>query len=71
MWSWILAVVGSFGVFTIGSKNIYGWVVLFLNECLWVAYALHTHQYGFIFASALYMGAYIRNYLNWRKDDKE
>lgn len=66
MWSWVLAIVGGFGVFQIGSKKIYGWGILFLNECLWVIYAISTHQYGFIFAAVIYIAAYIRNYMKWK-----
>ena len=47
MWSWILAFCGISGTFLIGRKNIWGWVVLFFNETLWLVYATQTKQYGF------------------------
>ena len=67
MWSWVLAVVGVTGIFTVGSKNHLGWYVLLVNECLWTIYAVTTHQYGFIFASVAYSIVYIISVLHWRK----
>ena len=44
MWSWVLAVVGITGIFFVGRKTVWGWLVLMVNECLWIAYALQTRQ---------------------------
>ena len=67
MWSWVLAVVGITGIFFVGRKTVWGWLVLMVNECLWVAYALHTRQYGFILASIGYGTVYIKSYVKWKK----
>ena len=69
MWSWFLAIVGSFGLFFVGGKKIWGWGILILNECIWVAYALSTKQYGFIAYSIMYVSMYVRAILNWGKDE--
>lgn len=66
-WSWILAVVGVSGMFLVGQKVLKGWIVLFCNECLWIAYALSTKQYGFIVMATAYIIVYIRSYSEWRK----
>jgi hypothetical protein len=68
MWSWLLACVGVVGTFFVGRKTIWGWIVLFFNECLWIAYALITKQYGFIFGSLAYMSVYVRSYIHWSKE---
>jgi len=68
-WSWILAVVGSFGLFTVGSKLRWGWFVLICNEFLWVIYALQSKQYGFIMYSFLYVAMYIRAMYKWDDND--
>jgi hypothetical protein len=65
MWSWVLAVVGITGIFFVGRKTVWGWLVLMVNECLWVAYALQTRQYGFILASIGYGAVYVRSFLKW------
>jgi hypothetical protein len=69
LWSWVLGIVGTTGIFFVGSKNKWAWFLLIFNECLWVSYATVTKQYGFYFASLAYVVVYIRNILNWNKKD--
>jgi hypothetical protein len=68
MWSWILAVIGISGIFLVGQKTIWGWLILCVNECLWIAYGLSTKQYGFIAMAVAYATIYIRSYIHWRKE---
>jgi hypothetical protein len=67
-WSWLLAAIGVTGIFFVGRKTIWVWLILCLNECLWIVYALITDQYGFIVAAVAYGIVYIRSYLHWRRD---
>ena len=68
MWSWILAVIGISGIFLVGQKTIWGWLILCSNEFLWIAYGLHTKQYGFIFMAVAYATIYLRSYNRWRQE---
>ena len=68
MWSYVLAASGVTGIFFVGRKTIWGWLVLLLNECLWIVYAVTTEQYGFIFAAIAYAVVYIKSYLLWRRE---
>lgn len=69
MWSWVLAVIGVTGIFLVGRKTIWGWLILCINECLWIMYGLATKQYGFIVMALSYAAVYIKSYIHWRKDD--
>jgi nicotinamide riboside transporter PnuC len=66
-----LAAIGVTGIFFVGRKTIWGWLVLLLNECLWIVYAVTTKQYGFIFAAIAYAVVYIKSFLHWRNEDEE
>ena len=68
MWSYVLAVIGVTGIFFVGRKTIWGWLVLLFNEVLWITYALITDQYGFIFSAIAYAVVYIKSYLLWRRE---
>jgi hypothetical protein len=68
MWSWVLAAIGVTGIFLVGRKTIWGWVILFVNEFFWIAYALNTKQYGFIFMALSYAIVYVKSFMHWRKD---
>jgi hypothetical protein len=70
MWSWILAAIGVTGIFLVGRKTIWGWLILCLNECLWIAYALATKQYGFIVAAIAYGIVYVKSFIHWKKDER-
>lgn len=69
-WSWILAAIGVTGIYVVGKKNIWGWLVLCVNECIWIAYALATQQYGFIVMALAYAAVYVKSYIQWRKEEK-
>ena len=67
-WSYLLAVIGVAGIYFVGRKTIWGWFVLLFNEVLWIAYAIITQQYGFIFSAIAYAIIYIRSYVHWSKE---
>jgi hypothetical protein len=67
MWSWILVAIGVTGIFLVGRKTVWGWVVLFINEVLWIAYALTTKQYGFILGAIAYGIVYVKSFVHWRE----
>ena len=56
------------GIFFVGRKTIWGWHILCINECLWIAYAVTTKQYGFIFSAVAYAVVYIKSYMHWSKE---
>jgi hypothetical protein len=70
IWSWALAVIGVSGIYFVGRKSAWGWWVLVVNEFLWIAYAIKTEQYGFIFSAIAYAIVYIRSYIHWTSDKK-
>ena len=68
MWSWVLAVIGVAGIYYVGRKTIWGWLVLLCNEVLWITYAVITDPYGFIFSAIAYGVVYIKSFLHWRQE---
>lgn len=68
LWSWILAAVGVTGIFFVGKKAIWAWLILLINECIWIAYAITTKQYGFIVMATAYAIVYIKSYIEWKRE---
>ena len=64
-WSWVLGFIGVTGIFFVGKKTIWGWGILLLNECIWIAYSLQTKQYGFIVMAIAYSIVYVKSYREW------
>ena len=38
-WSYILAAIGVTGIYFVGRKTVWAWLLLLFNECLWIVYA--------------------------------
>jgi hypothetical protein len=70
LWSWILAAIGVTGIFFVGKKVVWAWLVLLVNEFIWIAYAITTKQYGFIVMATAYAIVYVRSYLSWNLEAK-
>lgn len=67
-WSYILAAIGVTGIFFVGKKTLWGWLVLCVNEVIWIMYALATKQYGFIIMALAYVSVYIKSYRGWKSE---
>ena len=65
LWSYALAVVGIFGIWLAGRRNLWGWAVGCAAQGLWIVYALATEQYGFIASALAYAAVYGRNWRRW------
>lgn len=70
-WSLILAAFGILGIYLAGSRNLWGWIISFSMQGLWITYAIVTEQYGFIASSLGYAWVYGRNFIKWRRDKKK
>jgi hypothetical protein len=68
LWSYLLAAVGILGLVLAGQRRAIGWAVGLGAQGLWIAYALATHQFGFIVSALAYGAVYARNWLAWRRE---
>jgi hypothetical protein len=66
-WSWLLSGLGCVGIWKAGDKSPTGWAITLGTECLWLAYAVTTGQWGFIVGCGLYAGICARNLMKWWK----
>ena len=66
-WSYVLGIIGVTGIFFVGRQSVWGWLVLLVNECIWIAYSITTKQYGFIFMAVAYSIVYIKSFRQWKR----
>lgn len=66
-WSWLLGILGVTALVCIGRYRWWGWWLAFVNECLWVVYAVVTKQWGFIFAALCYGSVNLYHGRKWRQ----
>lgn len=69
-WSYVLTVVGVFGLYLAGRRSRWGWAVGMAAQVLWFAYALATEQWGFIVSCLAYGSVYAKNFRAWRREAK-
>lgn len=70
-WSFLLTSVGVFGLFIVGNSKWWGFAIGLFAQTLWLAYALATHQYGFLLSAFAYGWVNVRGWRNFRRNDKE
>lgn len=64
--SWCLAPFGLLGMWVVGQKRRWGWVLSMATQSLWAFYAVGTGQYGFLIGTVSYFAVYLRNWVKWR-----
>lgn len=69
--SWTLGGVAAAGVFIVGRKKTWGWLILVGAQAMWITYGIATRQYGFIASGALFATINGNNWRRWRRDDRE
>jgi hypothetical protein len=67
--SWCLAPFGLLGMYVVGRKQTWGWVLSMTTQALWALYAIGTGQYGFLIGTVSYFVIYLRNWITWRRAD--
>lgn len=70
-WSYLLTIVGVFGLWLAGRKDRRGWMVGIGAQSLWIAYATATHQWGFYVSALAYGWVYIKNARAWKSVESE
>lgn len=70
LWSWVLSLIGVTGLLLVGRRKWWAWGVTALNEVLWIAYALVTRQYGFIFGALAYISVHAHNARKWHRESR-
>lgn len=69
-WSVMLAAIGILGIWLAGRKSHIGWGIGLGAQFLWIAFAIHTEQYGFILSAVAYGFIYALNWRKWLNEEK-
>ena len=60
-WSWMLTIVSCIGFYFAARRPLLGWSISLFTEVLWVAYAVLSKQWGFIFGAFFFSVIFILN----------
>lgn len=70
-WSWLLAVIGVFGLYLTTRKMAAGYAVGVAVQILWITYAIVTAQYGFIFSALAFGAVNALGFYKWTAEDQK
>ena len=67
---WIAAVFALVGVYVIGHRNKYGFLICMVSGLLWCIVAAHTRVYGLYLEVLPLFAVNLHNFNKWRKDER-
>ena len=67
---WLATVCGLTGVFLLGNKNKYGFLVFMLASASWVTFGVITGSLAVILGSTTFLFLHLRGWLRWRREEK-
>jgi Nicotinamide mononucleotide transporter len=68
---WLATVCGLTGVYLIGSKNRYGFLIMMMASLSWLTVGLIIGSVPLIFGSAVFFCLHVRGWRNWRKESEQ
>ncbi len=67
---WLATVCGLTGVFLLGNKSKYGFLIFMLASASWVSFGFLTGSYAVILGSSTFFFMHLRGWLKWRRDER-
>jgi nicotinamide riboside transporter PnuC len=68
---WLATICGLTGVYLIGSKNRYGFLVMMVASLSWMAVGFMIGSLALILGSSVFFGLHLRGWLKWQRDARE
>lgn len=68
---WLATACGLTGVFLLGNKNKYGFLIFMMASASWVTFGVMTGSLAVIIGSTIFFVMHFRGWLKWRRDERE
>lgn len=68
---WLATACGLMGVFLLGNKNKYGFLVFMMASASWVTFGVITGSLAVMLGSTIFFFMHFRGWLRWRRDEKD
>ena len=65
---WLATVAGLTGVYLIGSKNKYGFLVMMIASISWMTVGFMIQSLALILGSVVFFSLHVRGWFRWRRD---
>jgi len=71
MLDWIAAAFEVSGLWIIGNKKKFGFILLILCSISWIILGIQVQKYGLSVAAFVCFVIHVRNYLKWYKNEEK
>ena len=68
---WVATACGLAGVFLLGNKNRWGFLIFMVASASWVTFGYITGSYAVILGSSTFFFMHLRGWVRWRRDEKD
>lgn len=68
---WLATICGLTGVYLIGSKNRYGFLVMMVASLSWLTVGILIGSLALILGSVVFFCLHVRGWINWRNEARE
>ncbi len=68
---WLATVCGLTGVYLLGNKNKYGFLVFMLASLSWIAVGVFVESFAIIIGSSIFFMMHLRGWFNWSRSEQE
>ena len=67
---WLATVCGVSGVYLLGNKNKFGFILFMAASLSWTVVGLFVGSWAMITGSSVFFILHLRGFLSWRKSEK-
>jgi len=68
---WLATVCGLTGVYLLGNKNKYGFLVFMMASLSWIAVGVLIGSFAIIIGSSIFFMMHVRGWFNWSRSERE
>lgn len=67
---WLATASGLTGVYLLGNRNKFGFILFMLASLSWVTFGIMTGSVAIIIGSGIFFIMHLRGYINWLREEK-
>ena len=68
---WLATVCGLTGVYLIGNKNRYGFLIMMVASLSWMTVGFIIGSLALMAGSTVFFGLHVRGWMKWRRDQRD
>lgn len=68
---WLAIVCGLTGVYLLGNKNKYGFLVFMIASLSWIVVGVFVGSFAIIIGSSIFFIMHLRGWFNWSRNEQE